>query len=149
MQTIPHNKEKEMATHSSILAWRIPGTEEPGRLLSMGSHRGGQDWSNLAAAAYPIFNICLLHTSFFSYHWIIFSFSWIPVHCKLHKTYLSLLSMCMKFFSVYKHLCWKDIDKRKYQPLCWMSLDIFTCRFSNLQISFVFFSLFPLNACDL
>ena len=31
--------EKEMATHSSILAWRIPGTEEPGGLLSMGSHR--------------------------------------------------------------------------------------------------------------
>ena len=35
--------EKEMATHSSILAWRIPGTEEPGMLLSMGSHRVGQD----------------------------------------------------------------------------------------------------------
>ena len=31
--------EKEMATHSSILAWRIPGTEEPGGLLSVGSHR--------------------------------------------------------------------------------------------------------------
>ena len=31
--------EKEMATHSSVLAWRIPGTEEPCRLLSMGSHR--------------------------------------------------------------------------------------------------------------
>ena len=31
--------EKEMATHSSVLAWRIPGTEEPGGLLSMGSHR--------------------------------------------------------------------------------------------------------------
>ena len=35
--------EKEMATHSSILAWRIPGTEEPGGLLSMGSHRVGHD----------------------------------------------------------------------------------------------------------
>ena len=33
------NLEKEMTTHSSILAWRSPGTEEPGRLLSMGSHR--------------------------------------------------------------------------------------------------------------
>ena len=43
--------EKEMATHSSILAWRIPGTEEPGRLLSMGSHRAGHDWDDLAAAA--------------------------------------------------------------------------------------------------
>ena len=35
--------EKEMATHSSILAWRIPGTEEPNGLLSMGSHRVGHD----------------------------------------------------------------------------------------------------------
>ena len=43
--------EKEMATHSSILAWRIPGTEEPSGLLSMGSHRVRHDWSDLAAAA--------------------------------------------------------------------------------------------------
>ena len=35
--------EKEMANHSSILAWRIPGTEEPGGLLSVGSHRVGHD----------------------------------------------------------------------------------------------------------
>ena len=35
--------EKEMATHSSVLAWRIPGTGEPGGLLSMGSHRVGHD----------------------------------------------------------------------------------------------------------
>ena len=46
-----HALEKEMATHSSILAWRIPGTEEPGGLLSMGSHRVGHDWSDLEAAA--------------------------------------------------------------------------------------------------
>ena len=42
--------EKEMATHSSVLAWRIPGTREPGGLPSMGSHRVGHDWSYLAAA---------------------------------------------------------------------------------------------------
>ena len=46
-----HALEKEMATHSSVLAWRIPGTGEPGGLLSTGSHRVGHDWSNLAAAA--------------------------------------------------------------------------------------------------
>ena len=46
-----HALEKEMATHSSTLAWRIPGTEEPSGLLSMESHRVGHDWSNLAAAA--------------------------------------------------------------------------------------------------
>ena len=45
--------EKEMATHSSILVWRFPGTGEPGGLPSMGSHRVGHDWRNLAAAALP------------------------------------------------------------------------------------------------
>ena len=43
--------EKEMATHSSVLAWRIPGTLEPGGLPSMGSHRVGHNWRDLAAAA--------------------------------------------------------------------------------------------------
>ena len=46
-----HALEKEMATHSSILAWRNPETEEPGGLPSMGSHRVGHDLSDLAAAA--------------------------------------------------------------------------------------------------
>ena len=44
-------QEKEMATHSSVLAWRIPGIGEPGGLPSMGSHRVRHDWSDLAAAA--------------------------------------------------------------------------------------------------
>ena len=38
-----HALEKEMATHSSVLAWRVPGTGEPGGLLSLGSHRVGHD----------------------------------------------------------------------------------------------------------
>ena len=46
-----HALEREMTTHSSVLAWRIPGTGEPGGLPSMGSHRVGHDWSDLAAAA--------------------------------------------------------------------------------------------------
>jgi len=46
-----HALEKEMATHSSVLAWRIPGTGEPGGLPSLGSHRVRHDWSDLAAAA--------------------------------------------------------------------------------------------------
>ena len=54
-----HALEKEMATHSSILAWRIPGMGEPCGLPSMGSHRVGHDWSDLAAAAaaYIIYDI--------------------------------------------------------------------------------------------
>ena len=46
-----HVLEKEMATHSSVLAWRIPGMEESGGRLSVGSHRVGHDWRDLAAAA--------------------------------------------------------------------------------------------------
>ena len=46
-----HALEKEMATHSSVLAWRIPGTGEPGGLPSMGLHRVRHDWSDLAAVS--------------------------------------------------------------------------------------------------
>ena len=46
-----HALEKEMATHSSVLAWRIPGTREPGGLPSRGSHRVRHNRSDLAAAA--------------------------------------------------------------------------------------------------
>ena len=46
-----HALQKEMATHSSVLVWRIPGTGEPGGLPAMGSHRVGHDSRDLAAAA--------------------------------------------------------------------------------------------------
>ena len=46
-----HALEEDMATHSSVLAWRIPGMGEPGGLPSMGLHRVGHDWGYLAAAA--------------------------------------------------------------------------------------------------
>ena len=45
-----HALKKEMAIHSSVLSWRIPGTTEPGGLPFMGSHRVGHNWSNLAVA---------------------------------------------------------------------------------------------------
>ena len=56
-----HTLEKEMATHSSVLAWRIPGTGKPGGLPSMGLHRVGHDWSDLAAAA-AAGQLCLLNS---------------------------------------------------------------------------------------
>ena len=52
-----HALEKEMATHSSVLAWRIPGTGETGGLLSMGSLRVGHDQNDLAAAAAILGNL--------------------------------------------------------------------------------------------
>ena len=57
-----HASEKEMATHSSVLAWRIPGTGEPGGLPSLGSHRVRNDWRDLAAAVYIVndtLSVCL------------------------------------------------------------------------------------------
>ena len=57
-----HALEKEMATHSSVLAWRIPGTGEPGGLPSMGSQRVGHDWSDLAAAA------AMLDVNYYGFH---------------------------------------------------------------------------------
>ena len=59
--------EEEMATHSNILAWRIPGKEEPGGLLSLGSHRVGHDQSDLAATAAVFmisFSFCLSEKPF-------------------------------------------------------------------------------------
>ena len=47
-----HALEEEMATHSNVLAWKIPGTGEPGGLPSIGLHRAGHDLSDLTAAAY-------------------------------------------------------------------------------------------------
>ena len=55
-----------MATHSSVLAWRIPGTGEPGGLPSMGLHRVGHDWSDLAAAAAAEITINILNFTKFS-----------------------------------------------------------------------------------
>ena len=74
-----------MATHSSILAWRILGTEEPGGLPSMGSHRVGHNWSDLAAAA---------------------AVSWLlpcETHIRLltHKTIRKDIEFCQFFFCIF------------------------------------------------
>ena len=65
-----HALEKEMTTHSSVLAWRIPGTGEPGGLPSMGLHRVGHDWSDLAAAAAAAIGVILKKFSLVHYHGI-------------------------------------------------------------------------------
>ena len=58
-----HVLEKEMATHSSVLAWRIPGTGEPGGLPSMGLHRVRHDWSDLAAAVAAVQSVMVIAQS--------------------------------------------------------------------------------------
>ena len=62
-----HALEKEMATHSSVLAWRLPGTGKPGGLPSMGLHRVGHDWSDLAAAAARFLRLLLSADRFPAY----------------------------------------------------------------------------------
>ena len=74
-----HALEKEMATHSSVLAWRIPGTGEPGGLPSLDPHRVGHDWSDLTATATATENgnqvqYCCLENSIDSWAW------WVTVH---------------------------------------------------------------------
>ena len=80
---------KELATHSSVLAWRIPGTGEPGGLPSVGSHRVRHDWSDLAAAA--------LRYVFIKYHLstdsLIYSVSLFLFLCSLKCWYL-YIQMC-------------------------------------------------------
>ena len=58
-----------MATHSSVLAWRIPGTGEPGGLLSMGSHGVGYDWGDLAAVAAYSVNINIQQFKLVNIYW--------------------------------------------------------------------------------
>ena len=76
-----HALEKEMAAHSSVLAWRIPGMGEPGELPSMGLHRVGHEWSDLAALAcvvschrQTVTAWCLLHFGFLLFIFLL----WLP-----------------------------------------------------------------------
>ena len=65
-----HALEKEMATHSSVVAWRIPGMGKPGGLPSMVLHRVGQDWGDLAAAAAAT-HVCLIaQVQVFAIDWL-------------------------------------------------------------------------------
>ena len=89
-----HALEKEMATHSSVLAWRIPGTGEPGGLPSVGSHRVRHDWSDLAVAAMAVE---VFHKK---NGWII------CCGCCLCHFFLCLLNCCQKLFSSgFMHVC--------------------------------------------
>ena len=97
-----HALEKEMATHSSVLAWRIPGTGEPGGLPSMGSHRVGHNWSDLAAAAAAA-RPCML-----SSHLVLL--------IRLLTSFLSLSVVLSQ--TLILHGSWCPAHVRTSQPLC-------------------------------
>jgi len=99
-----HALEKEMATHSSVLAWRIPGTGEPGGLPSMGSHRVGHDWSDLAAAAAAYLYIHKLYVHIDIYtHTYICTFICKTVRAKRRDTAHDLLTTVTHSFEPSKH----------------------------------------------
>ena len=107
-----HVLEKEMETHSSVLAWRIPGMAEPGGLLSMGSHRVGHNWSDLAAAA---FHVWLYHILSAPIDMSIFNFTIL----KIDVTYTIInLSICIKVFpEQYQDV--KELCSRMHSSLKW------------------------------
>ena len=99
-----------MAPHSSTLAWKIPWTEDPGGLLSLGSHRVGHDWSDLAAAASFINSIL------------------INQQCKInHVLYLKNTRQQQRtdFFSEGPQSRFQRPHFQKLQEMCWVQL--FTC----------------------
>ena len=124
-----------MATHSSVLAWRIPGTGEPGGLPSIGSHRVGHDWSDLAAAAAAAEHTHLLLNNHFT-------FSKMTLHKHMNPTvsqcpekenrgtifWTFLLTKCVNYQAFYKTIPYitteaslvaqmvKRIWRRKWQP---------------------------------
>ena len=140
-----HALEKEMATHSSVLAWRIPGMGEPGGLPSMGLHRIGHDWSDLAEAHFTRWMLnCTLSRKNYSWHCQfrcikekLFSF-WICGHSgvsitkKVDYNIVKLIRNgfpAVKMSSVtFKHFCfhslciWYPNTHRLYEGLCLKSV---------------------------
>ena len=105
-----HALEKAMATHSSVLAWRIPGTGEPGGLLSMGSHRVGHDWSDLAASPNMYRQHTWLDGQTLSYHFLFSIFFSGVNRSSLHKKHLIVYSYSgLHFCKLFLHL-WDGPD---------------------------------------
>ena len=95
-----HALEKEMATHSSVLAWRVPGTGVPGGLPSMGSHRVGHDCRDFAAAAAAIESVLHKMEQLMSWQHLVitqlaFCLAVIIVFVKQLKSVHQTLSVCL------------------------------------------------------
>ena len=112
--------EKEMATHSSVLAWRVPGMGEPGGLPSVGWHRVGHDWGDLAAAAQGVERSkkliprCIwgriFITTLLAFICELICAKWIKIKFKKHKQYLVIEDMIIQHSSKHttERLNWTD-----------------------------------------
>ena len=117
-----HALEKEMATHSRILAWIIPGMGEPGGLLSMGLHRVGHDWSDLVAAAASCDSFNNITVYFSTILYVILSF-FLHVGCFPAMAYLVHFCLCLLkeiplqwvFFLKKKFYLWSQQTHQHFQ----------------------------------
>ena len=105
-----------MANHSNILAWRIPGTGEPGGLLSVGLHRVGHNWSNLAAATcIPDHLTCLLRNLYASQETTVRTqhrkTDWFQIGKGVHRG--CILSPCL--FTYMQSTSWETLDWKKHK----------------------------------
>ena len=122
-----HALEKETATHSSVLAWRIPGMGGPGGLPSMGSHGVGHDWSDLAAAAAMWFS---LHVSL-----LVFAVLLKSVNLCLQPHFRQNIAFILKYFLYPLYLLF-------WNPSTFM-LDHFILSHSFLGLCLLFSALCP------
>ena len=148
-----------MATHSGVFAWRIPGTGEPGGLPSMGLHRVGHDWNDLAAAVVNISGLYLYqyHTSWLLYSMslnqvvkVLFNcssglFSLFLVLCisRLRSPIIPLLVKSKEYFPVYSYLIFKRTESFFFFFFNLRELLSFSASVSILLVFLLFFWLFP------
>ena len=110
---------EDMATHSSVLAWRIPGTEEPGGLPSMGSHRVGHNWSDLAADILWIhWRVCASIAN--TRKWVLF----LPPSDVYVRSFLYLLYTLIKLYYT---------KARAIKPRLWLRIEFFSSRGQGSQ----------------
>ena len=130
-----------MATHSSVLAWRIPGMGEPGELPSMGSHRVRHDWSDLAAAAAAA--LCGCHNQVSQTEWLRTTqiCCLTDVKARVWNQGISRPTFPMKLEEEILFLAYLY-----FQIICWESLVLLTCRHNTpvlclyMAISFLWMS---------
>ena len=117
-----HALEKEMTTHSSVLAWRIPGTGEPGGLLSMGSHRVRHNWSDIAQQQHVCTNIYYFFLSFpHSFlPFLLLSLSWICTHTFFKYRNVKYLRAMYLPISPHGHHSWPWTWDISFWPLRFM-----------------------------
>ena len=121
-----------MATHSSVFAWRIPGTGEPVGLPSVGSHRVGHDWCDLAAAAsYP--ESCswssLVTTSDNTLNWRNFTTlceKWLFEKVQLYSCLFCLTSFCQL---IHRNCILQALTRENSSDLIFISCDMESCHF--------------------